>query len=66
MTLLRTTVILAIVIYAGYWLDSAAHRRRKELERKGEHKAIENWEGEGGNMVNWSGGAHAPPATVKG
>lgn len=52
MTLLRTTAILAIVIYAGYWLDSAAHRRRKELERKGEHKAIEGWEGEGGNMVN--------------
>ena len=52
MTLLRTTTILAIVLYAGYWLDSAARRRRKQLEHQAHHKAVEGWEGEGGNVVD--------------
>ena len=51
MNLLRITTILAIVMYAGYWLNSAT-RQRKQLEHRAEDKAIEGWEGEGGNVVD--------------
>ena len=47
---MRTSAILALIIFAGYWLDSE-RRRRKHLDRATSREAIEDWEGEGGNIV---------------
>lgn len=50
MNILRTTAIMAIVMYAGYWLDSAHHRHKRR--EKAEREAIHDWEGEGGNVAD--------------
>lgn len=50
MNLMQKTGVLAMLLWAGLWVD-ARHRHSRRRERQDERAVIDEWEGEGGNVL---------------
>lgn len=50
MNVMQKTGVLAILLWAGLWVD-ARHRHSRRRARQQERAVIHEWEGEGGNVL---------------
>jgi len=62
MNFMQKTGVLAILLWAGLWVD-ARHRRSRRRERQEERAVIHEWEGEGGNVLAEAEPEVAPAST---